>query len=152
MHPQSRPFAQSASIGLRRAALAALSVIALALGTFTAHADPAPLFTKWYGHGRSMQLSPNGTGTFTEASGASNSETWAVSWKGDPSRKVNITLTSLTSRSGAPLNNLGDQYLAQLQNKGGQTVLNMQRADNPSSAFLFCTLQGQSGPNSPCGA
>jgi hypothetical protein len=99
-----------------------------------------------------MQLSPDGKGTFTESSGASNSETCAVSWTGNPSKSVNVTLASLTSRSGAALDSVGARYVAQVQAKESQTVLNMRQADNPSSTFLFCTLEEQTGPNSPCGA
>ena len=142
---------------------AALRVVAAILavgavlfgGTAIAYADSVSFFTKWMGHGRSMQLSQDGTGTLTFAAGAFDVDQWAVTWTQNPSDSVTITLASLTSRSGAGAgDNVGDQYIATIQpNSAGQTLLYMHHLGGPVHVIPFCPETEQFAPGtSPCGA
>jgi hypothetical protein len=60
-----------------RALAALLAAGALLFGsTAIAYADAVSFFDKWVGHDRTMQLSPDGTGTLTLGDGALNTDQW----------------------------------------------------------------------------
>lgn len=120
-----------------------------------AHADP--LFSKWVGHDRSLQLSPDGTGTLILGGGASDSQTWAVTWTQTPNHTQVLTLASLSDSVGAGSGaKVGDQYNASIdQGPGGQQVLFLRPVTDPdpSHSTRFCLAGEQFPPGqSPCGA
>jgi hypothetical protein len=99
------PRAQRCADATRRPIPATLAVasmtalIAILTGPMAiAYADPS--FSKWVGHDRSLQLSPDGTGTLTLGSGANDTETWAVTWTQTPNHTQVLTLASLTTSVG----------------------------------------------------
>jgi hypothetical protein len=84
------------------------------------------LFTPWAGHGLGLVLKPDGTGTLSEASGASESEQWAFTWSPGPDRSAQVTLaTRSRTGDGAGNNKPGDQFIATVGQSRGDTVLNM---------------------------
>lgn len=110
-------------------------------GSAVAHADPVSFFDQWVGHDRSMQLSRDGTGTLVLGDGALNTDSWALTWKKNPSDSITITLTSLKGRSGPGMGNVGDRYIATIQPDGsGLQTLGMHRINPPGKAYTFCTL------------
>jgi hypothetical protein len=119
---------------------------------------PNSLLSKWVGHGRSMQLQGDGSGTLTMFSGASDGEVWTIRWAAQGNDQALITLTSRTSQSGSGVGlTQGQQYLAALQtSSAGYQVLHFvqsgQSVDDPGQGFFFCTPAQQGQPNSPCGA
>jgi hypothetical protein len=116
------------------------------------------LLSKWVGHGRSMQLQADGSGTLTIYSGASDGEVWVVAWTAQGNDQALITLKTKTSKTGAGVGlRDGQQYLAALQSPPPDSqVLHFvelgQSVDDPSQGFFFCTPERQGQPNSPCGA
>ncbi|HZA08426.1 hypothetical protein [Mycobacterium sp.] len=126
---------------LRGGAVTMGAAAIIASGPGIARADEPSLFAEWSGNGRSLKLAPDGTGTLGMVSGASSDgEKWSVTWKGDPSQRVTISLASLISRSGAGLDlKVGDQYVATLQKSSGYTVLDV-GSEKLGVTVMSCTL------------
>ena len=78
--------------------------------------DPnSPMFAGWGAHGRSLDLKPDGTGTWSESSGAANYMEWTVKWTGDPSGTITITRDTRTQLVGdMPDHQPGEQYSASI--------------------------------------
>jgi hypothetical protein len=127
--------------------------VALIGGPALARADQPSLFTDWSGHGRGLQLAPDGTGTLSMYAGASDGDKWAVTWTGDPNRSATITLASVLRHSGSGSGlHVGDRYAAALENVHGDTVLRFTPSGQPGENLLFCTHDEQMRDPSPCGA
>ena len=132
-----------------------LSLTATAvLSAGAAAADEPSLFTDWTGHGRGLQLSPNGTGTLRMASGAANADQWNVDWVSNTDGTYTVTIAELISQSGLGSGvQSGSNYIASYQVVEGETVLHFLKAgDPPSYGFDFCTPYRQGSGHSPCGA
>ncbi len=146
-----------AAHGWTYAALRALAALLAAGALFfggmaIAYADAVSFFDKWVGHDRTMQLSPDGTGTLTLGDGALNTDQWGVTWKQNPSDSITITLASLVARTGPGMGNVGDQYIATIQpNSDGQQLLYMHPVGPQGQVISFCT-EAEQAANSPCGA
>lgn len=110
-------------------------------GSAVAHADPVGFFDQWVGHDRSIQLFHDGTGKLVLGDGALNTDSWALTWRKNPSDSVTITLKSLIGRSGPGMGNVGDQYIATIQpDRSGLQTFGMHRINPPGKAYTFCTL------------
>ena len=126
-----------------RRTVAALAIAGAVLfgGSAVAHADPVSFFDQWVGHDRSLQLSHDGTGKLVLGDGALDTDSWALTWKKNPSDSITITLASLVGRSGPGMGNVGDQYIATIQpDSTGVPTLGMHRVNPPGKSYMFCTL------------
>ena len=129
----------------------------IAYGSGIARAEEPSLLTVWSGHGRSLHLAPDGTGTLSLVSATAldspdaDGEKWSVTWKGDPTHRVGIALASVISRSGAGLGlKTGDPYVATLQDAGAYSLM-VVRSTKSGQSVLSCTVDHdmRSAPN--CG-
>ncbi|MEB3052345.1 hypothetical protein KV112_21875 [Mycolicibacter sp. MYC123] len=124
-------------------------------GAAPASIDPL-LFTPLGGHGRAMNLQPDGTGTLEFSSGASNSDKWNVRWTQQADGLFEIKVVSQISEYGDGTGtHVGSQWLARFQQERGFTVLRMVKPgesfDDPADpGFSMCTAEAKL--QSVCGA
>ena len=138
----------------RQVVAALLAVTAVLFGgSAVAHADPVTFFDQWVAHDSSMQLSRDGTGTFTVGDGALNTDQWSVTWKQNPADSITITLASLMGRSGPGMGKVGDQYVATIQpDTAHNQVLHLHRINPSGFSVTYCTLAELRTHDSECGA
>ena len=131
-----------------RMVVALLAAVALVGGSATVHAGgpggvssegPVSFFDEWVAHDSRLQLSQNGTGTFTIGDGAMDTDQWSVTWKKNPSDSITITLATLISRSGPGIGNVGDQYIATIQPDPSGFQLLYMHPISAGQSRTFCT-------------
>lgn len=111
----------------------------------SACSDRAPYTGQWVGHGRSIDLRDNGSGTITLGSGASNSETWTLGWKAQkttvfPDCGILTEVKAQTKKIGEGsygLLSAGKQFEGALGKREGHTVLLMSLHPGQDS-IAFC--------------
>ncbi len=118
-----------------------------------AHADPVTFLDQWVAHDSSLQLSNDGTGTWTLGDGALNTDQWRVTWKQTSADGITVTLASLLGRSGPGMGKAGDQYTATIQpDSAGNQVLHMHKINPDARAVIYCTMAELKTHDSECGA
>lgn len=115
--------------------------------------DTAAYAGDWIGHTRQMTLNPDGNGTMEVFSGASNGETWTVTWRGSGSG-IAITLVSQQSSVGSGSGGsmyAGATYSATLQTDGdGVRYLAMTGFGDATNTVAWCS--DRYGRSLECGA
>jgi hypothetical protein len=128
---------------LRGGAVTLAVAAIIACGPGIARANEPSLLIDWSAEGRSLQLAPDGTGTLSmvHPTVESDRETWSVTWTGDASQRVTISLVSRISKSGNGLGfpAVGYRFVAALQKWSDYTVLYVDSSSSGIS-LMTCTL------------
>lgn len=118
--------------------------------------DRAPYLGDWVGHGRSIHLKNDGSGNITLGSGATNSETWTLTWTAQKTRVfpdcgILTNVKDQTRKTGSGSSgtlSAGKQFEGAIGKRDGHTVL-LVSLHPGQDATIFCR-SADYGPD--CGA